>query len=107
MDESLIPTNPSFEEPVMQGDEPKNQKPQLGVKKCKSKNKKRVKENVHEKPKQKYYPPHRRRKKKEEGCMAWMIKISWGPKMANGDARDPSWKHPLGFYGVGGRAKRT
>lgn len=71
----------------MQGDKPKNQKPRLMLKKGKSKEKKGVKEKVHERPNLKYEPLHRR-KKREEGCMVWMTKISWAPKISKGYARD-------------------
>lgn len=91
MDESLIPTNEDFEARVMEGDKPKNHRPRIGLKKSRSKEKKGVKDKVCEKPDQKYEPTHRR-KKKEEGCMAWMNRVSWVPRIARGDARNSSLK---------------
>lgn len=90
MDENPIPTNQGFEAPIVKGDKPKN-RPRIGLNNSKSKEKKGVKEKVHEKSDKKYEPPHRRNKK-EEGCITWMNRVSWVPKIDRGDFRDPSLK---------------
>lgn len=91
-DTSPISTNQIFKTLITQTHEPKQQKTRLGLNHCKPKKKKGVKKKRHGKMNLKYEPPHRRRNKKEEGCMAWMNKISWAPKIAKGDPRVSSVK---------------